>query len=94
MTDALRRQELSSQAFGDRLVETPGGEWQRVRIACALAAVPRSSPPTKPTAALDIGHEMALFELLRQLTTADGSRYPRDHASPEFAARFADRPCC
>lgn len=44
-----------------------GGEWQRVRIARALAQEAPIMVLDEPTAFLDVAHEMAVFELLDAL---------------------------
>lgn len=49
-----------------------GGEWQRVRIARALAQHTSIIVLDEPTAFLDVAHEMAVFELLDSL--AQGGR--------------------
>lgn len=89
MADALSRCDVAG--FEDRSVDTlSGGEWQRVRVARALAATPRLLLLDEPTAALDIAHEMALFELLRVLV-ADGLGVLVITHHLNLAARFADR---
>ncbi len=65
----MRAIELTDSAdLTDRAVtELSGGEWQRLRIARALAQGGTSMVLDEPTAFLDIAHEMAVFELLAQL---------------------------
>ncbi|MBL8987104.1 MAG: ABC transporter ATP-binding protein [Gemmatimonadales bacterium] len=85
---ALERADV--RAFRDRRIDTlSGGEWQRVRIARALAQEPKVLLLDEPTAALDIGHEMEIFELIRQLTD-DGLASVVVTHDLNLAARFAD----
>lgn len=74
-----------------RGIETlSGGEWQRVRVARALAASPRLLLLDEPTAAFDVGHEMALLELLRDLVAGGLGVLVITHQL-NLAARYADR---
>jgi iron complex transport system ATP-binding protein len=72
-----------------RIDTLSGGEWQRVRVARALAQEARLLVLDEPTAALDLGHEMELFELVRRLVD-DGLGVVVVTHHLNLAARFAD----
>lgn len=87
---ALARCDAAQLA--DRWVGTlSGGEWQRVRAARALAQSPSALVLDEPTANLDVGHEMELFELLAELVRADGLAGLVITHHVNLAARYADR---
>ncbi len=66
-----------------------GGEWQRVRMARALAQEPEALLLDEPTVALDVRHEMEVFELVRALTDGGlGALIITHHLN--LAARYAD----
>jgi iron complex transport system ATP-binding protein len=73
-----------------RVDELSGGEWQRVRVARALAQEPRALVLDEPTASLDVRHAMELFELVAELATAGLAALLVTHEL-NLAARFADR---
>jgi iron complex transport system ATP-binding protein len=86
---ALRRCDVESLA--QRKVDTlSGGEWQRVRVARALAQQPKILVLDEPTASLDVRHEMELFELVRTLVAEGLAGLVVTHEL-NLAARFADR---
>ncbi len=68
-----------------------GGEWQRARIARALAQEPQALVLDEPTANLDLGHEMQLFELVAELAHQDGLAALVVTHHLNLAARYADR---
>lgn len=77
--------------LAERRVDTlSGGEWQRVRVARALAQEPRILVLDEPTVSLDVRHEMELFELIRALVD-DGIAGLIITHQLNLAARFADR---
>ena len=78
-------------AFADRTTdELSGGEWQRVRIARALAQDARALVLDEPTTYLDIAHEMAAFELLDELARRGQAILVVSHQL-NLVARFAHR---
>lgn len=65
-----------------------GGEWQRVRIARALAQRAPALVLDEPTTFLDVGHEMACFELLAALAQSGHTVLVVSHQL-NLVARFA-----
>ena len=61
-----------------------------MRLARALAQQPRLLVLDEPTSGLDLRHEMALFELLRQLVEVQGLGVLLITHHVNLAARFAD----
>ncbi|MEO8228117.1 MAG: ABC transporter ATP-binding protein [Gemmatimonadota bacterium] len=87
--EALARCDATQ--LGNRPVdELSGGEWQRVRIARAVAQEPRLLVLDEPTVSLDVRHEMELFELVRQLVNDGLAGIVITHEL-NLAARYADR---
>ena len=85
---AVERTE--TQSFADRAItELSGGEWQRVRLARALAQGGDALVLDEPTTFLDVGHEMAIFELLSRLA-ADGQAVLLVSHQLNLVARFAE----
>lgn len=78
-------EELAERPFG----ELSGGERQRVRVARALAQDTPALLLDEPTAALDVRHEMQLFELVR-LLAGDGRTIVLVTHALDLAARYAD----
>jgi iron complex transport system ATP-binding protein len=67
-----------------------GGEYQRVRIARALAQEPQLLVLDEPGMSLDLQHEMGLFELVRGLVETRGLGVLMITHDLNLAARFAD----
>lgn len=78
--------------LSDRWIWTlSGGEYQRVRLARALAQEPRLLVLDEPGVSLDVRHEMELFELVRGLADRSGLAVVMITHHTNLAARFADR---
>jgi iron complex transport system ATP-binding protein len=87
---ALERCDVSH--LSDRWIATlSGGEWQRVRVARALAQEPQALALDEATASLDIRHEMEVFELTAQLVKENELAGVLVTHQVNLAARFADR---
>jgi iron complex transport system ATP-binding protein len=83
----MERAEVAG--FSNRSTDTlSGGEWQRVRIARALAQEARALVLDEPTTFLDLAHEMALFELVHSLAQ-DGIAVLLVSHQLNLVARFA-----
>ena len=81
--------EAEAESLADRDTdELSGGEWQRVRIARALAQEADTLVLDEPTTFLDIAHEMAVFELLDRLARAGRTVLLVSHQL-NLVARFA-----
>ncbi|MGQ0814949.1 MAG: ABC transporter ATP-binding protein [Gemmatimonadota bacterium] len=86
---AMKRCDVA--ALGARAMDTlSGGERQRARIARALAQTPNTLVLDEPTAALDIAHEMAVFELLRSLAHDEARTVVVATHHLNLAARYSD----
>lgn len=85
---ALARAGMSDAA-DRRTDQLSGGEWQRVRIARALAQDASVLILDEPTSYLDIAHEMAVFELLDALAREGRTVLLVSHQL-NLVARFAN----
>jgi iron complex transport system ATP-binding protein len=75
----------------DRRIDAlSGGEWQRVRLARALAQGGDAIVLDEPTTFLDIAHEMAVFELLSRLAHEERLAILLVSHQLNLVARFAD----
>ena len=91
--DAVDRALAACDALhlADRWLWTlSGGEYQRVRVARALAQEPRLLVLDEPGMSLDLKHEMGLFELVLGLVKTQGLGVLMITHDLNLAARFAD----
>jgi iron complex transport system ATP-binding protein len=88
IANAVARADVAS--LTDRPTDAlSGGEWQRVRIARALAQGGATLVLDEPTTFLDVAHEMAVFELLDSLARAGQAVMLVSHQL-NLVARFAE----
>jgi iron complex transport system ATP-binding protein len=87
---AMEKTEV--QALAAREVHTlSGGERQRVILARALAQEPRVLLLDEPTAFLDIKHQVAVYDLLKQLSREQGLAVVAILHDLNLAALYCDR---
>jgi len=89
ISNALAQCDVTDLAGRD-VTTLSGGEVQRVRIARALAQEPTALVLDEPTSSLDIRHQMAILELLRDSANRGLTVLLVTHGL-DLAARFADR---
>ncbi len=78
--------------LADRLVSRlSAGELQRARLARALAQEPSCLLLDEPTAHLDLGHELEIFERVQQLTQLQALTVISVTHNVNLASRYADR---
>jgi iron complex transport system ATP-binding protein len=89
VNDAMERADIVY--LENRWTQTlSGGEWQRVRLARALAQQPELLVLDEPTANLDLRHEMEVFEVAAELVKEGMAALTVTH-NVNLAARFADK---
>ncbi|HEV7387995.1 MAG TPA: ABC transporter ATP-binding protein [Gemmatimonadaceae bacterium] len=89
VNEALSQAGVSDLATRDTNALS-GGEWQRVRIARALAQRAPALVLDEPTTFLDVAHEMSIFELLFSLARSGLAVLLVSHQL-NLVARFADK---
>lgn len=89
IASAVERAEIGG-LLERRTDELSGGEWQRVRVARALAQETAMLVLDEPTTFLDIAHEMSLLELVHGLA-AGGMAVMMVSHQLNLVARFAAR---
>ncbi len=82
--------EAGVAPFAERMTDAlSGGEWQRVRLARALAQDAGALVLDEPTTFLDVAHEMAVFELAARQAALGRAVLLVSHQL-NLVARFAD----
>jgi iron complex transport system ATP-binding protein len=88
VNDAIALTETTPLAHR-AITELSGGEWQRVRLARAVAQGGEAIVLDEPTTFLDVAHEMSVFELLSRLAREGRAVLLVSHQL-NLVARFAD----
>jgi len=79
-------------SFSDRLIfELSGGEKQRAIIARALAQEPQVLLLDEPTAYLDIGHQIEIYDLMKKLNAERGITLVIVSHDLNLASEYSDR---
>jgi iron complex transport system ATP-binding protein len=89
INEAVTRTDVS-EYLDRRTDQLSGGEWQRVRLARALAQGAGALVLDEPNSFLDVAHEMVLFELL-DTVARDGVAVVLISHQLNLVARFASR---
>jgi len=89
VTDAAIEMADVSTLLDRHTDELSGGEWQRVRLARAIAQESPAIVLDEPTTFLDVAHEMAAFELLAELARNGRTILAVSHQL-NLVSRFAD----
>jgi iron complex transport system ATP-binding protein len=87
--EALRTTEVAEMS-ARRIDALSGGEWQRVRLARALAQGGATIVLDEPTTFLDVAHEMAVFEILSTLAHEQGKSVLLVSHQLNLVSRYAD----
>jgi iron complex transport system ATP-binding protein len=83
---------MEIQEFRERnFNELSGGERQRVLIASALAQEPKILLLDEPTAALDLHHQIAIYQILKALQKSDNLTIILVTHDINLAAQYCDR---
>lgn len=90
VADAMMARTGTTEFAQRCLHELSGGQAQRVMIARALAQEPKLLLLDEPTSHLDMGHQLKIYELLRELAHESGMTVICVSHDVNLAGQFAD----